>query len=238
MCVEPAPEANVHHSKSKTQNFAARSGIHSTETVGAVGYEQLKSDPSTYVAKREKRKDDSILLRHVDDVVGAGTEEHLMRDFERMKTILLLTDVVVLRNTGDTVNLLGLEIIKTTRGLEVKNSHELEDFLLSVYAKPAATRGRRVTVNELASAIPLQGRDSTYRTAVGKPTHMFPWGPDMQFAFQQVSTPVREPMAESRRVMKQLLRFLRGANNTCLRLEPHAMMREDTIELAGRSDSD
>ena len=48
-------------------------------------YEQLKSDPSTYVDKREKRKNDSIRLRHMDDVVGTGPEEHLMRDFERMK---------------------------------------------------------------------------------------------------------------------------------------------------------
>ena len=80
-------------------------GILSSEKTRATwSTEHLKSDPSKYVAKREKRKDDSILLRHMDD------EEHLMRNFERMKTSLLLTDVVVLRNTRDAVNFLGLEI--------------------------------------------------------------------------------------------------------------------------------
>ena len=44
----------------------------------------LISDPSTYVKKRAQRSDDSILLRHTDDVVGTGPEEHLMSDFEHM----------------------------------------------------------------------------------------------------------------------------------------------------------
>ena len=71
-----------------------------------MGPEQLRSDPSTHVAKREERRDDSILLRHKDDVVGTGPEQHLMRDVERMTTSLLLTDVV-LRSAGDTVKLFG-----------------------------------------------------------------------------------------------------------------------------------
>ena len=53
----------------------------------------------------------------MDDVVGTGPDEQLMSDFEHMKTGLYLTDVVVLRHEGDTVNLLGLEITKTSRGL-------------------------------------------------------------------------------------------------------------------------
>ena len=69
-----------------------------------MNYDQLISDPSTYVKKRAQRSDDSILLRHMDDVVGTGPEEHLMSDFEHMKTSLHLTDVVVLRHEGDTVN--------------------------------------------------------------------------------------------------------------------------------------
>ena len=51
-------------------------------------------DLSTYVKKRAQRSDDSILLRHMDDVVGTGPEEHLMSDFEHMKTSLCLTNVV------------------------------------------------------------------------------------------------------------------------------------------------
>ena len=69
--VEPVPEANVHPSKvwlckkafQELQISPQAWGIHSTEKIGAMSYEQLKSDLPTYVAKREKRKNDSILLR-------------------------------------------------------------------------------------------------------------------------------------------------------------------------------
>ena len=70
-----------------------------------MSYNQLISDLSTYCEETcAQRSDDSILPRHMDDVVGTGPEEHLMSDFEHMKTSLYLTDVVVLRHEGDTVN--------------------------------------------------------------------------------------------------------------------------------------
>ena len=53
-------------------------GIHSTQKINDVSYNQLISDPSTYVKKRAQR--DSILLRHLGDVVGTGPDEQLMSD--------------------------------------------------------------------------------------------------------------------------------------------------------------
>ena len=52
--------------------------------------------------------------------MGTGPDEHLMCDCEHMKTSLYLTDVVVLRHEGDTVNFLDLEITKRRKGLEVR----------------------------------------------------------------------------------------------------------------------
>ena len=69
----------------------------------------------------------------MDDVVGTGPDEHRMSDFEHTKTSLYLTDVVVLRHEGDTVNFLGLEITKTSKGFEVKNSTDLVESLLNLY---------------------------------------------------------------------------------------------------------
>ena len=101
----------------------------------------------------------------MDDVVGTGPDEHLMSDSEHMKTSLYLTDVVVLRHEGDTVNFLGLGITKTSKGFEVKNSTDLVESLLNLYglenSKPTANPGRRSTVMELASATPLDGHDYT-----------------------------------------------------------------------------
>ena len=79
----------------------------------------------------------------MDDVVGTGPDAQLMSGFEHMKTSLYLTDVVVLRHEGDTVNFLGLEITKTSRGFEVKNSTDFVESLLNLHglenAKPKAT---------------------------------------------------------------------------------------------------
>ena len=110
--VEPAPEAQLDSSKVWLCKKAFQGlkispqawGIHSTQKINDMNYSQLISDPSTCVKKRAQRSDDSILLRHMDDVVGTGPEEHLMSDLGHMKTSLYLTDVVVLRHEGDTVN--------------------------------------------------------------------------------------------------------------------------------------
>ena len=60
-----------------------------------------------------------------------------------MKTSLYLTDVVVLRRDGDTVNFLGLVFTKTSRGFEVKNSTDFVESLLNLHGleneKPKAT---------------------------------------------------------------------------------------------------
>ena len=92
---------------------------------------------------------------------------------------------------------------------------------------------------EPASATPLDGHDfSNFRTAVGKIIFMALWGPDMQFAIQQLSTQVLNPTTESKRAVKQLIRYLNGTQHTCLRLEPREVVQTSLPELVGRSDSD
>ena len=89
VCVEPAPEAQLDSSKVWFCKKAFQGlkispqtwCIHSTQKINDMNYNQLMSDPSTYVKKRARRSDDSILLCHIDDVVGAGPEEYLMSDF-------------------------------------------------------------------------------------------------------------------------------------------------------------
>ena len=60
----------------------------------------------------------------------------------------------------------------------------------------------------------------------------------MQFAIQQPSTQVFNPTTESKRAAKHLIRYLKGTQHTCLRLEPHGMVQKGLLELVGRSDSD
>ena len=94
--VEPAPEVQVDFSKVWLCKKAFHGlkispqacGIHSTQKIDDMSDDHLLSDTSTYVKKRSQQ-DDSILLRHVDEVVGTGPDEHLMSDFEHLKTRLV-----------------------------------------------------------------------------------------------------------------------------------------------------
>ena len=81
-------------------------------------------------------------------------------------------------------------------------------------------------------------RYSNFRTAVGKLIFMALWRPDMQVAIQQLSTQVLNPTTESKRAVKQLIRYLEGTQHTCLRLEPRQMVQKGLLEIVGRSDSD
>ena len=175
--------------------------------------------------------------------LGTGPEEHLMSDFEHMKTSLYLTDVVVLRHEGDTVNFLGFEITKTRKGFEVKNSTDLVESLLKLYglqnSKPTVNPGRRSTVMELVSATPLDGHEySNFRTAVGKLIFMAPLRPDMQFAIPSLFTQVPNPTTERKGAVKQMIRYLKGTQHTSVRLEPREMVQAGLLELVGHSDPD
>ena len=67
---------------------------------------------------------------------------------------------------------------------------------------------------------------------------MEPWRPVVQFAIQQLSTQVLNPTTESKRALKQLIRYLKGTEDTCLRREPREMVQEGLLELVGQGDSD
>ena len=64
-----------------------------------------------------------------------------MRESEHVKTSLYSTDVLLLRNEGDIVNFLCLEITKTSRGFEVKNNTDLVESIVvtftPTFAKPS-----------------------------------------------------------------------------------------------------
>ena len=94
--VEPAPEAQLDSSKGLCKKavqglmiFPQAWCIHSTQKINDMSYNQLISDPSTCVKKCTQRSEDSILLRHMDDVVGTGPDEQLM-SVEHMKTVCIL----------------------------------------------------------------------------------------------------------------------------------------------------
>ena len=133
-----------------------------------MGYDQLVSDLLTYMKKRTRRQHDSILLRHMDDVVGPAPKAHLVIHEEQF----VLDGCGVLRTERNSFTFLGFEVTKTSRGFTVRNSAELEETLLNHYglenSRPTVNLGGRSTVMELASATPLDGHDySNFRTAVG-----------------------------------------------------------------------
>ena len=61
----------------------------------------------------------------------------------------------------------------------------------------------------------------------------------MQFAIQQLSRQVLNPTTDTKRAVKQLIRYLKRTwQNFVFRFEPHMTVQKDVLELVGRSGSD
>ena len=58
----------------------------------------------------------------------------------------------------------------------------------------------------------------------------------MQFAIQQLSTQVLNPTTESKRAVKELTRYLKGTQHTCLRLELREMVQTGLVALIWAGD--
>ena len=87
--VEPVLEAQVDSSKVWLCKKAFQGlkistqawGTQSTKKINDAGVDRLVSYRLTFVKKRTQRQDDSVLWRHMDDVVGTASEENHMSDF-------------------------------------------------------------------------------------------------------------------------------------------------------------
>ena len=122
----------------------------------------------------------------------------------------------------------AMEATRST--FEVLRSPRVES-LLNLYglqnSKSTVIPGRGSTMMEVASATPLDCHDySKFRSTIGKLIFTALWRPDLQFAIQRLSTQVLNPTTQSKRAMKQLIRYLTGTQH------------RETPELDGRSDSD
>ena len=60
----------------------------------------------------------------------------------------------------------------------------------------------------------------------------------MQFSLKKLSAQVLNPTTESKRAVKQLIRYNKGTQHTCLSLEPRKMVQRGLLDIVGRSDSD
>ena len=81
VCAVLVPEAQLDSSKvwlcknalQGLEIFAQAWSIHSTQKINDISYDHLISDFSTYGKKRAQRHDDSLRLRHMDDVLWHRT---------------------------------------------------------------------------------------------------------------------------------------------------------------------
>ena len=160
----------------------------STRNINDMGFDQLVSDPSAYVAKRAKRHLDSIL------------ERWMTRSAPHQRSISCVTlgslqyaceDCGGVAQPRRYSELRGLGISKTGRGFEERNSTELVDSLLSFFSagELETSRHSRTALQRWSSRLPLRSKEndsSTFRTAVGKLIFMAPWRADIAFRHPKV----------------------------------------------------
>ena len=102
-----------------------------------MGHEQLKSDPSTHVAKSEKRKDDSILLRHMHDSSEKHPKSNSCEILNASKPICLSTDVGAAKREMDELDSVVDELEDT---LDVQDVEDLRELSESMYEGLATIR--------------------------------------------------------------------------------------------------
>ena len=133
------------------------------------------------------------------------------------------------------MNFLGLEITKTRKGFEVKNSTDLVESLLKLYglqnSKPTVNPGRRSTVMELASATPPDGHD--YR----RKTHLH-GTLETRHAIRHPTTIHTSPQPHDREQARSETVDTSKARNTLVFLNRDEMVQTGLLELVGRSDPD
>ena len=135
-------------------------------------------------------------------------------------------------------------IRQTSRTFEVRYSTELVEPLLSLYwlenSTPTANPGRRSTV--WSSRKQFLCKVTIFPTFAQRWENSSSWHHGEQTCNSPLNryphTSVLNSTTEGKRAVKQLLRYLKGARNTCLRLEPHVPVQRGMIEFVGRSDSD
>jgi hypothetical protein len=191
------------------------------------GFFCSKADPSLFIL--HSTAGSLILLLYVDDILLTGSTASLVSNF-----IQLLQSEFAMKDLGPLHHFLGIEILSTTDGLHLSQTHYALTILERanmVDCKPMSTpleAKNNITPNDTPLDDP-----SHFRGLVGALQYLTLTRPDLSYCVNYVSQFMHSPTIVHLKMVRRILRYVKGTINVGLHFTSNT-----TLDLFAFSDAD
>lgn len=177
-----------------------------SETMKAFGYRQSGADHTLFIKRKEGKL--TALIVYVDDMVLTGDDHEEMRLLQEY-----LATEFEMKDLGDLKYFLGIEVIRTDKGIALSQRKYVLDLLTEtgmLACKPAVTP---IEMNHRLGIFPNQvpadiGR---YQRLVGRLIYLSHTRPDIAYAVSVVSQFMHQPSEDHMAAVYRILRYLKGS---------------------------
>lgn len=193
----------------------------------SLGFSQSKADTSLFF--RTRKSEVIYLLLNVDDMLITGFSPSAIKlVIQQLKSHFSLKDL------GEVIHFLGVEVTKTTQGLHLSQASYLVGLLNKVQMRDAKSYPTPMLSNSKLSKYEgdpmVDGK--LYRSVIGALQYATITRPEICFSVNKVSQFMSCPLDSHWKVVKRILRYLAGTLDYGLHIRPSKPI------ITGFSDSD
>ncbi|KAI3825951.1 hypothetical protein L1987_07722 [Smallanthus sonchifolius] len=204
-----------------------------TTTLVEIGFKQSKNDYSLFV----KTENDSIcvLLVYVDDIILTGNNAS---DLEKVKSCLM--SKFMIKDLGELKYFLGIEVIKTDKGLVLSQRKYCMDLLNEfgmLASKPVGNPiEQNIVITDKQNSFKEDSELSDvtgYQKLIGKLIYLTLTRPDISYTVGCLSQFMHKPLNSHLKIAMRLLRYLKGSpGKGCM------FSKSDHLKITAYADSD
>lgn len=178
------------------------------------GFRACQSDTSLFV--HHSAAATIYILVYVDDLIITGTDSGLINNF-----IINLNKVFALKDQGELHYFLGLQITRTSSGVQLTQEGYVRDILESTNMSAAAPITTPADPqHRLVRAGDPFDDPALYRRTVGSLQYATITRPDITYAVNRVCQFMHSPTLDHWRAVKRILRYLAGTLSHSLHFSP------------------
>lgn len=178
------------------------------------GFQNSLADTSLFIYKQQSKF--VYVLVYVDDILVTGSDAGLVQ-----QVISSLAARFSIKDMGNLSYFLGIEAVRTSQGLHLKQRKYITDLLQKsdmLHAKPVSTPLPTHPKLTLTSGSPLSD-PHPYRKIVGSLQYLALTRPDVSYAVNKLSQYMHRPTTDHWQAVKRVLRYLSGTLNHGIMLQ-------------------
>ncbi|PKU63437.1 Retrovirus-related Pol polyprotein from transposon TNT 1-94 [Dendrobium catenatum] len=175
-----------------------------THSLQQIGFTFSQSDPSLLLFHQSNAR--VFVLIYVDDILVTGNDSsHIQRTLSHLKSQFSL------KQLGDVLLFLSIQVIKTTYGYFLNQTHYTNDLISTAgfsNCKPATSPARpksKIPPDEKVFADPC-----LFRKLAGSLQYLSITRPDISFAINSICQHMHQPRNCDYLALKRLLRYIKG----------------------------